>query len=169
MSDVATMSRSLLERCDGFCVESADGPIGWVEETWLGPSDEPAALALRLVDGRRGLLPAEDVDVVVPERERVAMRAGARVLELGAPHLVRDGAASWEVTGELVVPPERPALPGQALLELRPWRLRPARTRDGEQSVARTLAFLLSGIALLIVLEIAAAFTVAYLVTGRAY
>jgi len=97
------------------------------------------------------------------------MRAGARVLELGAPHLVRDCAASWEVTGELVVPPERPALPGQALLELRPWRLRPARTRDGEQSVARTLAFLLSGIALLIVLEIAAAFTVAYLVTGRAY
>jgi len=114
-------------------------------------------------------LPAEDVDAVAPERERVAMRAGARVLELGAPHLVRDGAASWEVTGELVVPPERPALPGQALLELRPWRLRPARTRDGEQSVARALAFLLSGIALLIVLEIAAAFTVAYLVTGRAY
>jgi hypothetical protein len=167
---MATMSRDVLLQCDGFCVEGADGPIGWVEETWLGPSDEPAALALRLVDGRRGLLPVEDVDRVVPQRERVVMRAGARILELGAPHLVRDGAASWEVTGELVVvPPERPALPGQALLELRPWRLRPARTRDGEQSVARALAFLLSGIALLIALEIAAAFTVAYLVTGRAY
>ena len=114
------MSRDVLLQCDGFCVEGADGPIGWVEETWLGPSDEPVALALRLVDGRRGLLPAEDVDRIVPERERVTMRAGARVLELGAPHLVRDGAASWEVTGELVVPPERPALPGQALLELLP-------------------------------------------------
>ena len=166
---MAIMSHDVLLQCDGFCAESADGPIGWVEETWLGPSDEPAALALRLVDGRRGLLPAEDVDAVVPERERVVMRAGARILELGAPHLVRDGAASWEVTGELVVPPERPALAGQALLELRPWRLRPARTRDGEQPIARTLAFLLSGIALLVGLEIAVAFTVAYLVTGRAY
>ena len=166
---MAIMPHARLLQCDGFCVESEDGPIGWVEETWLGPSDEPAALALRLVDGRRGLLPAEDVDTVLPERERVVMRAGARVLELGAPHLVRDGAASWEVTGELVVPPERPALPGQALLELRPWRLRPARTRDGEQSMARALAILFSGLALLIGLEIAVAFAVAYLVTGRAY
>jgi hypothetical protein len=166
---MATMSHDVLLRCDGFCVDGEGGPIGWVEETWLGSSDEPAALALRLVDGRRGLLPAEDVDAVLPERERVVMRAGARVLELGAPHLVRDGAASWEVTGELVVPPERPALPGQALLELRPWRLRPARTRDGEQSMAHALAIMFSGIAFLIVLEIAAAFTVAYLVTGRAY
>lgn len=166
---MATMSQDVLLRCDGFCVESAGGSIGWVEETWLGPSEEPAALALRLVDGRRGLLQAEDIEAVLPERERVVMRDGARVLELGAPHLVRDGAASWETTGELVVPPERPALPGQAVLELRPWRLRPARTRDGEQSVARALAFLLSGIALLIGLEIAAAFTIAYLVTGRAY
>lgn len=166
---MAIMSHDVLLRCDGFYVESADGPIGWVEETWLGPGDEPAALALRLVDGRRGLLPAEDVDAVVPERERVVMRAGARVLELGAPHLVRDGAASWEITGEFVVPPEQPALPGQAVLELRPWRLRPARTRDGEPPIARALALLLSAIALLIGLEIAAAFTIAYLVTGRAY
>ena len=35
--------------------------------------------------------------------------------------------------------------------------------------MARALAILFSGIAFLIVLEIAAAFTVAYLVTGRAY
>ena len=166
---MATTSQDVLLRCDGYCVEGADGPIGWVEETWLGPSDEPAALALRLVDGRRGLLPSEDVERVVPERERVVMRADARVLELGAPHLVRDGAASWEVTGELVVPPERAPLLGQALLELRPWRLRPARTRDGEQSMAQALAIMFSGIALLIGLEIAIAFAVAYLVTGRAY
>src|SRR2546430_13578915 len=102
---MATMSRDALLQCDGFCVEGADGPIGWVEETWLGPSDEPAALALRLVDGRRGLLPVEDVDDVVPERGRVVIRAGARLLQPGAPPLFPAGPASSEGTGELVLPP----------------------------------------------------------------
>jgi hypothetical protein len=160
---MATVSRHVLLDCDGFCVETADGAVGWVEETWLGPDDEPSALALRLVDGRRGLLLADDVDAVVPERECVSARDGARLLQLGAPHLVRDGAASWETTGEVLEPPAPHGLHPQALLELRPWRLRPSR------SEWRPLAILFPALAVLIGLEIALMFTVAYLVTGRAY
>src|SRR5439155_938393 len=118
--------------------------------------------------------------VALPDARRLAARGHG-----GIPHEARcaraqrrpHGGADIPAPGRRLLiqprcergPPERPALPGQALLELRPWRLRPARTRDGEQPIVRALAFLLSGIALLIVLEIAAAFTVAYLVTGRAY
>jgi hypothetical protein len=159
---MATMSHHALLECDGFCVETAEGPVGWVEEAWLGPDEEPAALALHLVDGRRGLLLVDDVESVLPERECVRAGDGARLLALGAPHLVRDGAASWETTGELVRTPA--GLPGQAVLELRPWRLRPARSGDW-----RPIALLLPRLALLIAFEIALAFTVAYLVTGRAY
>ena len=93
---------------DGFRAESRNGLLGWVEETWLGDEDEADALALRLVDGRRGLVLAADVEAVVPEREYVSVRSGARILELGTPHVVRravDGgpprvAASWQTTGE---------------------------------------------------------------------
>lgn len=161
---MATVERHTLIDCDGFCVESADGPIGWVEENWLGPDDEPAALALRLLDGRRGLLLFDDIESVTVEREDVRIRDGARVLELGAPHLVRDGTASWETTGAVVEPSPAAGLLPQTLLELRPWRLRA--DRRGE---FRPLAILLSAIALLIGLEIGLAFLIAYLVTGRAY
>lgn len=160
---MATVSRHVLLDCDGFYVDDPDGVIGWVEETWLGADEEPAALALRLVDGRRGLLLAADVETVRPEQEHVLMRAGARILELGPPHLVREGAATWETTGELVEPPRPEGLHAQAVLELRPWRLRPAR---GEW---RPLAILFPALAFLIAFEIALMFTVAYLVTGRAY
>ncbi|TMM10689.1 MAG: hypothetical protein E6F98_12280 [Actinobacteria bacterium] len=159
---MATVSHHVLLGCDGFCVETADGPIGWVEEAWLGPDEDPAALALHLVDGRRGLLLADDVEAVASERESVRARDGARLLQLGTPHLVRDGAASWEATGELVAAAS--GLPDQAVLELRPWRLRPARASEW-----RPIAVLLPALALLIALEIALAFTIAYLVTGRAY
>jgi hypothetical protein len=152
---------TVLLNCDGFCVESADGPLGWVEEEWLGQGDEPAALAVHLVDGRRGLLLVDDVETVVPEREVVRARDGARLLELGAPHLVGDGAASWETTGELVE--TRAASSDHAVLELRPWRLRPA------HSDWRPFAIIVPALAVLIAFEIALAFTVAYLVTGRAY
>jgi hypothetical protein len=39
-----------LESCDGFAVETPDGLLGWVEETWLDRSDHPAALAVRTSD-----------------------------------------------------------------------------------------------------------------------
>jgi hypothetical protein len=175
---VAIAARRELHDCDGFRAESPRGLLGFVEETWLGPDEEPAALALRLLDGRRGLLLAADVQSVVPEREHVLVRDGVRVLELGAPHLVgaRSGgprrellAASWETTGELLQPPQPPNALRQALLELRPWRLKPPRSREVEQPLWHALALLFPGLALLIALEITLAFAIAYLVTGRAY
>lgn len=159
---MATIEHQVLLECDGFCVATADGPIGWVEETWLGADDEPVALALHLLDGRRGLLLVDDVESVSTEHERVAVRDEGRVLELGAPHLVRDGAAAWETTGEVVSAAS--VLPEETVRELRPWRLRPARTR-----YVRPVALLLSALAFLIGFEIALDFTIAYLVTGRAY
>ncbi len=147
--------------CDGFCVEGADGAIGWVEETWLGAEDEAAALAVHLVDGRRGLLLLDDVECIVRERECVRARAGAPILELGAPHLVGDGTASWETTGELVDAPA--ASSDQAVRQLRPWKLRPA------HSEWRPIAIMFPALALIIAFEIGLMFTVAYLVTGRAY
>jgi hypothetical protein len=165
---MAIASLHVLERCDGFCVEAGGRSIGWVEETWLGVFDEPAALALRLLDGRRGLVLARDVAAVLPEREHVLVRDGARVLELAPPHLVREGVATWETTGT-EVDAQDATIADQAVLELRPWRLRPARTRTGEQPMARVAVMLLAALALLIGLEITVAFAVAYLVTGRAY
>lgn len=157
---------------DGFRAESVHGLLGWVEEAWLGPDDEPDALALRLVDGRRALILAADVEAVVAEREQVAVRDGARMLELGPPHL--DGAgrhlsASWETTGEVLDPPEPPGKFRQALLELRPWRLAPPPATGVELPVWQAVAILLPALALLIALEITLAFVIAYLVTGRAY
>jgi hypothetical protein len=160
---MATVARHALLDCDGFCVETAVGVVGWVEEPWLGPDDEPSALALHLVDGRRALLLAEDVETIVPEREHVRARTGARMLELGAPHLVGEGAASWETTGALVEPADRRRVGPRAILELRPWRLRPAR------SEWRPLAVMFPALAVIIAFEIALAFAIAYLVTGRAY
>ena len=97
--------------CDGFRVESARGLIGWIEETWLGPANESTALALRMLDGRRGLLVIDDVEAVASERELVVVRSEARVLELDVPRIAAvagDGgrpahvSASWTTTGELL-------------------------------------------------------------------
>jgi hypothetical protein len=158
---------------DGFRVETDDGLLGWVEEAWLGEQDELDALALRLLDGRRALVLAADVESVVPEREYVGVRGGVRMLELGPPHVVRNGpnriAASWQTTGELIQAPKPPGKLRHALLQLRPWRLAPPPAPGGEQSVGRALLVLLPLLGLLIAVEIALAFVVAYLVTGRAY
>jgi hypothetical protein len=162
---------------DGFRIESDDGLLGWVEETWLGAEDEPNALALRLLDGRRALVLATDIESVVPEREYVSVRGGARMLELAAPQIERlalDGGppritASWQTTGELIRPPKPPGKLRHALLELRPWRLAPPPAPSGEQSVGKALIVMLPLLGLLIALEITLAFVVAYLVTGRAY
>src|SRR5207253_563235 len=103
---------------------------------------------------------------------------GARMLELGTPHLERrpaaDGrpprlAASWQTTGEVLDPPEPPGKLRHALLELRPWRLAPPPAPGGEQPVWHALLLLFPLLGLMIALEITLAFAIAYLVTGRAY
>jgi hypothetical protein len=133
---VATRTTSL-SGCDGYKVETADGLIGWVEEPWLGPDGEPAGLALRLVDGRRGFVLPEDVRLVEPDTEDVLLAAGASPRELAVPQL--DGLA------------DREAAPSPQSV---PWG---------------TIALVVAGLALLVALEIALAFSVAKAVTGHAY
>jgi hypothetical protein len=135
---VATVAQRALLDCTGFRVVGPDGPVGRVVEAWLGPDDEPAALAVRHEDGRRGLLLALDVESVDPENRSVRARAGSRILELTA-----DGPL--------------------------PLALHPAHVHERDPSVLRTVAVFLPALTLLVALEIALAFTIAYLVTGRAY
>lgn len=108
---------------DGFRVESVRGPLGVVEETWLGPEGEPAGLAVRTPDGRRGLLLAVDVAAVLDDDERVTAHPKARLLELDAPRLEREtgnGAvlASWSTTGSVIEP-----LPRRRRGELEVWQI----------------------------------------------
>ena len=105
---MATVVRHELLGCDGFRLESPKGLVGWVEETWLGPGDDPAAFAIRTTDGREALLLAEDVARVSAESELVQMRAGARLLELDVPRLQTSPSngptASWRTTGNVLEP-----------------------------------------------------------------
>jgi hypothetical protein len=84
---MAIFVRHELAGCEGFRLESPQGLAGWVEETWLGAADEPVALVIRLIDGRDGLLLAQDVETVMREKELLTMRSGARLLELELPHV----------------------------------------------------------------------------------
>ena len=137
---MATVVRHALLGCDGFRVESQLGLLGWVEETWFGPSREPAALALRTLDGRRGLLLAEDVEAVVSESELVVMRRAGRLLELDVPRVSIWSAdatasltASWHTTGRTLEPPSPPGPVQRALLAVRPWRLAPPPKPEAER------------------------------------
>jgi hypothetical protein len=172
---MATVVPGRLLGCDGFRVESPEGLLGWVEETWLGPSREPTALAIRTIDGRRGLLVAEEIETVVLERELVVMRRGGRLLELDVPQVEIASvdrtavvSASWQTTGELLEPPLPPGPMRRALLVLRPWRLAPPPRPEAERPLWQLVAILYTSLALIVTLVIGLAFLVARLVTGNA-
>jgi hypothetical protein len=162
---MTTVVRHDLLGCEGFRLESAEGLVGWIEEPWLGPGDEPAALAVRTTDGREALLLAEDVMHVAPESELVRMREGARLLELDVPRLEKaphDGfSASWRTTGRVLEPPEPPGIGARILLSARPWRLAPPHRPEAERPFWVTLvvayAVLTAVVALLIGLDLLAA------------
>src|SRR5438128_2317934 len=110
---MARVAEHTLAGCEGFRLESQHGLLGWVEETWLGASAEPVALAIRTIDGRDGLLLAEEVEIVNREREVLTMRADSRLLELDVPRVDTASpnglAASWRSTGAALEPlPEPP-------------------------------------------------------------
>ena len=163
---MAIPTRERLTDCDGFRIESPSGLVGWVEETWLGPSGDPLALAVRALDGRRGLLVAEDVEAVLSEGETVVARRDARLLELDAPR-IEDGSrdstvrASWRTTGAVLEPPAPPGLLRQLILARRPWRLAPPPATPSERPVYQTVAFLYAGIVLLAASVMALAFLLA--------
>jgi hypothetical protein len=174
--DVATVAHPDLKCCDGFRVESPIGLLGWVEEPWLSASGEPTALAVRMVDGRRALLLVGDVTGVEPEREEVFAREHGALLELGAPRVEAidgDGGAptlvaSWRTTGATLEPPSPPGLVRRTALAVRPWRLAPP-PPEGADPPWQSIALMLLLVTTLVCLEIALAFGIAYLVTGRAY
>jgi hypothetical protein len=173
---MATVPRERLVDCDGFRVESAEGLLGWVEETWLGRDREPAALAVRTVDGRRALLLADELERAVPESGFVVAHQDARLLELDVPRveLGRSAgtpvvAASWSTTGETLEAPAPPGVLARALLALRPWRLAPPPRSDAERPILQLVAILYTVVTVLVALVIALAFLVAWIAAGRAY
>jgi hypothetical protein len=171
---MATVLPDNLLICDGFRLESPEGMHGWVEETWLGPGREPAALAIRLIDGRRGLLLVEDVETVVAEHELVRVRRGGRLLELDAPRVREsDGgptllSASWRTTGATLELPRPPGPLRYALLLLRPWRLAPP-PRHGERPVWQLVGAIYMALALIVGFVIGLAFLIAWLLAGSPY
>jgi hypothetical protein len=154
-------------------VESAERLLGWVEETWLGASDEPVALAVRTVDGRDGLLVAEDVEAVARESELVTMRPGTRLLELQLPRVEASGnrlVASWRATGDPLEPqPHPPGVVDRALLAVRPWRLAPPPKPAAERPLWQQIAILYTALAFIVILIIVVAFATAWIAAGSAY
>jgi hypothetical protein len=174
---MATAVESRAAGCDGFRVESPKGLVGWVEETWRGATGETVALAVRTIDGRRGLLLVEDTETVLAESEELIVGSHSALLELDAPRveaIVGDGggpavaSASWRTTGATLELAPPPGALRQAMLMLRPWRLAPPPPRGEERAVWQTIGLLYTGIAVLIAVEIGLAFLVAYLVAGQA-
>jgi hypothetical protein len=170
---MATVVRHMLAGCEGFRVESSQGLLGWVEETWLGETDAPVALAVRTIDGRDGLLLAEDVGRVDREGEHLVMRAEARLLELGVPRVDTTSSnslsASWRTTGEALEPlPEPPGFVDRTLLALRPWRLAPPPQPDADRSLWFILVGLYGALALIVLFVIGLCFLIAFLATGSA-
>ena len=100
---MATVLQHQLLGCEGFGVESASGLLGSVEETWLGPTGEPTALAIRTPEGHRGLLVADDVEAVAREKGLVLVRPGGRVLDLDVPRsrAQKGERPLWEVVAIL--------------------------------------------------------------------
>jgi hypothetical protein len=170
---MATVLRNELLGCEGFRVEGPQGLLGWVEEIWLGASGEPVALAIRTIDGRDGLLRAEDVDLVDPDGELLEMRGGARLLELDVPRVDTASSngleASWRTTGAPLEPvPEPPGAVDRALLAIRPWRLAPPPRPGIERPLLLQIAVLYTALGLIVLFVIGLCFLVAKLSTGSA-
>jgi len=164
-----------LRDTDGFRIESAEDEVGWVEEVWLGDSDEPRAAAVRTRDSKRGLLLAEEVVTVDREERWVVVPPRPALLELASPRLAdlpRDpGAngrlsASWATTGTRLVPTphRRPLLPA-----LRRVHVEAPAFVAAERPLWQVVAMLYAFLACTVVLVIALAFAAAWLVGGSAY
>ncbi len=155
---MATLLRHELLGCDGFRLESPKGLVGWVEETWLGPGDDPAAFAIRTTDAREALLLVEDVARVSSESELLQMRAEARLLELDVPRLETSPSngpsASWRTTGNVLEPPDPPGVAARALLAIRPWRLTPPHRPEAERPFWVTLVAVYAALTLIVLLLI---------------
>jgi hypothetical protein len=150
-----------------FVVESAEGDLGRVEEVWLGPADEPQALAVRLRDGSRALLLAQDVIAVDREHRWVVVDPSPELLELDAPRLDGDGsgrlAASWTTTGAVVHPE-----PPQPLAGLH-RRLSRHVPRAAERPLWQLIAILYTSLTVIVLAVVGLVFLVSWLAGGAPY
>jgi hypothetical protein len=154
-----------LHDTEGFELESADGAIGRIEEIWLGPSEEPQALAIRMTDGSRALLLQEEVVAVDRERHWVVVGPHPELLALDAPRLESTGgrpAASWATTGALIHP-EPLSTPGV----LQAFRHR-VPNMDG-RPLWQLVATLYAAVALIVVFVVALVFVVSWIAAGHPY
>jgi hypothetical protein len=173
---MAAETDTRLRDTDGFVVESPDGDVGWVEEVWLGETNEPRALAVRTADGRHGLLLGEEVLAVDRENRWVVVPPEPTLLELDVPRLKTAHergdaialAASWTTTGSVLdTSPRRH--------RLWPFSSQPSKptTRvsvaDEERPLWQPVSLLIASLTLIVAFVITLAFVVARLVTGIAY
>jgi hypothetical protein len=154
-----------LHDTEGFDLESAEGAIGRVEEIWLGPGEEPQAVAIRMTDGSRALLLDEGVVAVDRDHHRIVVRPHPGLLELDPPRLESTGGrpvASWATTGAVIhlEPPSTPrvqqAFPRQVPnMDERPlWQL---------------VVTLYAAVALIVVVVVALVFVVSWIAAGHPY
>jgi hypothetical protein len=150
----------------GFDVQSPDGSLGTVEEVWLGPADEPAALAVCTRDGTRALLLDEEVAAVDRDHRWVVVGLRPDLLELDAPRLngSPDGrlAASWTTTGAVVHPE-----PARRLPDLH--RVVPHAPNVGERPLWQLVAILYSALTLIVLAVVGLVLLVSWLVGGAPY
>jgi hypothetical protein len=144
---------------------------------WLGVHDEPRALAVKRLDGRRGLLAAEDVRAVAREQEWVVVPSSPPLLELDAPRLeTRDSGgdarlvASWATTGAALPPASPPNAIRRRPFARARLRAQPATERESgaDRVVWHAIALLYVAILFVVTTVISLAFLAAYVVTGRA-
>ena len=71
-----------LSHCEGFRVDTADGRLGFVEELRRGADGEGGVLAVRagLLGRRNVLVPAAEVDFIVPRAERIWLHSPVTIL-----------------------------------------------------------------------------------------
>jgi hypothetical protein len=169
---MATQIENTLGICDGFEVLTSRGFVGWVEETWLDAHENPTAFALRISDGRRGLMIADSVEDCVRERRSLLVSSDVRVLELEPPHIHAGGplVATWRPTGEAIELPEPPGPVHHAVLDRlhRPVVPTPAPS-PGERPLWQILAILYSCLGVIALTLVGVDFLIAYFSTGRAY
>jgi hypothetical protein len=155
-----------LHDTEGFDLESADGAIGRIEEIWLGPGEEPQALAIRMTDGSRALVLDEDIVAVDRDHHWVVVGPHPELLELDAPRLELTGgrpAASWATTGA-VIRPEPLSTPGV----LQAFRRR-VPNRTAGRPLWQLVATLYAAVALIVVFVVALVFVVSWIAVGHPY
>jgi len=158
--------------CDGFEVVGPEGSVGVVEEAWLGAGEEPAGWVVRLPNGLRALLLAEDVRAVLEDDRDVLVEPGSRLLELAVPRLDRaDGghvAAHWETTGELIAAePERRSLRRRRVRES--LGVQVGRPEEPTRPLWQIVVLLYGFIALLAIVVIGLAFMAELVATGHTF